>query len=758
MSASLNNAGLELMPEVARLDAAPASSTPAITSPPGREALQALLAFSSLHQQILRRRENGPQEMASPEEVNKVEQLVLDEVLQLVAERALAITGADGIAIALAEENAIVCRAAAGRIAPDAGARVDPSSGFSGECLVSGSVVRCDDAENDPRVDVAACQRLGVRSMLAVPLSVRQSILGFIEAFSTETHGFNDSDVRSLNLLAELILAAMRPEEEDRRAEIARQVVQQAALKTAARLLEEAEVQDRTVSAVESLPVESSTEPVAVEEAAEELQAPIVIEAAPAKESRPGLIVVFAVVLIAIAVGGGLWWKMRAGVHAAVSKSPLIAPAPKTPVDATQASVPVAASAVPVSAEQADTESEDGDIASETPEKPGTQPEVTGVRHWSSADTSTVVVDLQDQVQYEAHRLSGPERIYFDLHDTKLVANLVGKSIDVQDGLVQKIRVAQPVAGVTRVVLETQVASDFSVSLEANPYRLVVEVRKQGAKPHDRAKIDLFGPNNPLAAQPAVVAATLPPLATPNSVTATPALLTNLKPAASSGMVIALDAGHGGWDLGTVGRKGLLEKDLVLDIVNRLGKLVAARLGAQVVYTRTQDNYLSLEKRAEIANLAHANLFLSVHANYSDYPSARGVETYYTNTYSSVRARTQDAGDDEPALKTINWTNVDIRQKVRESHRFAADIQHALYGTLAAKNPDLPNRGVKEAQYVVLTGTSMPAVLAEVSFVSSPTDENNLQSTTYRQQIAEALYRGVAAYTADSGLKKIAKK
>src|SRR5579863_1295034 len=120
MSASLNNAGLELMPEVARLDAAPALSTPAITSPPGREALQALLAFSSLHQQILGRRKNGPQEMAAgPEEVNKVEQLVLDEVLQLVAERALAITGADGIAIALAEENAIVCRAAAGRIAPD---------------------------------------------------------------------------------------------------------------------------------------------------------------------------------------------------------------------------------------------------------------------------------------------------------------------------------------------------------------------------------------------------------------------------------------------------------------------------------------------------------------------------------------------------------------------------------------------------------------------------------------------------------------
>ncbi len=205
-----------------------------------------------------------------------------------------------------------------------------------------------------------------------------------------------------------------------------------------------------------------------------------------------------------------------------------------------------------------------------------------------------------------------------------------------------------------------------------------------------------------------------------------------------------LDAGHGGWDLGTVGRKGLLEKDLVLDIVERLGKLVEKRLAAAVIYTRTDDNYIALEKRAEVANVAKADLFLSVHANYSDFPSARGVETYYTNTYSSVRARTHDSGDADTS-PDIDWTNVDIREKVHESRRLAASIQRALYGTLSANNPGLANRGVKQAQYVVLTGTSMPAVLAEVSFVSSPTDENNLQSSTYRQRIAEALYRGLPA-------------
>jgi len=180
---------------------------------------------------------------------------------------------------------------------------------------------------------------------------------------------------------------------------------------------------------------------------------------------------------------------------------------------------------------------------------------------------------------------------------------------------------------------------------------------------------------------------------------------------------------------------------------------VEERIGAQVIYTRLDDSYLPLEKRAEVANLAHADLFLSVHANYSDLATARGVETYYTNTYSSVKAR---SGEGDASLKEINWTGVDIREKVTGSHRFAADVQQALYNGLAANNPDLRNRGVKEAQYVVLTGTQMPAVLAEVSFVSSPADEAKLQSSEYRQQIAEALYRGVARYRQDSKSTKVA--
>jgi N-acetylmuramoyl-L-alanine amidase/GAF domain-containing protein len=777
MSASLNNAGLELIK--GETAPTPATRTPSPTGLSGHEALQALLAFSSLHEQIrARRARDGAR--PSPADDWQLEHFLLDEVLQLVAERALAITGVDGVAIALAEGNAIVCRASAGSIAPDAGVRLDPNSGFSGECLASGRIVRCDDAETDSRVNLQACRRLGVRSMLAVPLSAKENVIGLVEAFSNEPYGFNDSDVRSLSLLAELILSAMKPEEEDRLSEISRRVVRNAAVESEPVLLIVPTPEDLGHSA--ELPKESAVETSATvaPEGSKSSDHPVdLAELEGTSRFRPGVAVVAAVVLLAVALGAGVWWVLGHRAHSVRAGAHLVAPSAPRPT-----AQPASAIAGPVASPTnaaVDAAADESDSSPQASEESGALPRVTDIRHWSSADSSTVVIDIQDQVQYEAHRLPNPERIYFDLHDTTLASALLNKIIAVNDGLLRRVRVAQPVAGVTRVVLETNSASDFSVSLEPNPYRLVVEVRKLGSKPSPRAKIDLFAPTNPAPVETATgpVPHDVPPPAQvavnskPGNSTPLAVNRTEKQPGASLPPVetaqahtpahppklrIVLDAGHGGWDLGGVGRKGLFEKDLVLDIVQRLGHLVESRLGAEVIYTRKDDSYLALEKRAEIANLAQANLFVSVHANYSDYPSARGVETYYTNTYSSVKARTEETDEAEAAgLKTIDWTNVDIREKVLESRRIAASVQRALYAMLSAKTPGLRDRGVKEAHYVVLTGTSMPAILAEVSFVSSPTDENNLQSATYRQQIAEALYSGIAHYEAANHNVKMAR-
>ncbi len=689
---------------------------------PGHEALQALLAFSSLHEQLRQRRAREKTGEPLDADVWQLEQFVLDEVLQLVAERALTLTGADGVAVAMAEGNAIVCRAAAGTIVPEPGARLDPKSGFSGACLRTGGIVRCDDSESDSRVDVEVCRRLGTRSIVAVPIASAHGTIGLLEAFSSEPHGFNDSDVRSLNLLAELILAAIKPEEENRLAEISQRLVAGEAMEAPSH----------------ATPKKESTAPAVVSGVSTDAahatpkSSPEIFQDYGKKQNSTGrLAVILLLIAVVLALGAGVWWMSR---HSAPPK--LQTPAPATPSSAAVEKQPEPPPPVPPNEDES---------PSSTDEKHSARTMVTGIWHVSSADSSTVIIDMQGEAQYEAHRLSSPERIYLDLRDTSLAPGLFGKTIEIADALLSRVRIAQPTKGVSRVVLETTGASDFSVSLQSKPYRLVVEIRKAGQ------------PQNPALGHLPKSTSAAPQ---PASIPAAPAKAENkldrqLRPRVPKFRLV-LDAGHGGWDLGTVGRKGLMEKDLVLDVVRRLGKLVEGRLGAQVIYTRQDDIYLPLEKRTEIANLAQADLFVSVHANYSDDSAARGAETYYTNTYSSVRARTAGVDTESVATENVTWTNVDIREKVQKSRRFAIAVQQALYHMLASQIPDIRNRGVKKASYVVLTGTSMPAILAEVSFVSSPADEAKLQSPGYRQKIAEGLFKGIAQYAATTRVVNVA--
>ncbi len=683
----------------------------------GHEALQALLAFSSLHDQIRQRR--SPRSEIGEQDIWELEDFVLDEVLHLVAQRALTITGADGTAIALAEGEAIICRAAVGTISPDPGARLSPNSGFSGACFGSGLIIRCDDSEIDTRVDAQACRRLGTRSMVAVPLIVHDNVIGLIEAFSSEAYAFNDSDVRSLSLLAELILAALKPEEEDRMAEISRRVI----AKSEAEAQPEAEVDAPSPARIEPQPRHPAEELFEAGPASPQFAEPLAELTTPfsspaeSRNSRTTVVIVMMLVLLAAIIGGFVWWRLH---QSPVKTHPAETASSVAPVAALGAAADLEPASAPVDATSG-------------------LSKVTGIRHWSSPESSTVVVDLEDQVVYEAHRLSEPDRIYFDLHDTALKPELSGRNIEVNDLFIGRIRVAQSAEGTTRVVIETKASSAFSVSLEQNPYRLVVEVHNPGAKPQPPTSTELFTPRMPKTA--ALPMASSRDRSMPN--------------AAATKLRIVIDAGHGGWDLGTVGRRGLLEKDLALDVVARLGRLVENGLGAEVIYTRQDDTYVSLERRAEIANLAQADLFISVHANYSSLTSARGVETYYTNTYSSVHARTAEANE-RPDLTNIDWTNVDLRQKVNDSRKFADDVQRSLFRTLVARTPDIRNRGVKKASYVVLTGTTMPAILTEISFVSSPSDESALKNAEYRQRIAEALYKGVRGYTKDLQHPKLA--
>jgi N-acetylmuramoyl-L-alanine amidase/putative methionine-R-sulfoxide reductase with GAF domain len=711
-----------------------------------REALQALLAFSTLHEQIRRKRAEEARRYAAGlgagDEAWEFEKFVLDDVLQLVAERALTISGADGIAIALAEGDEIICRASAGTMAPDRGVRLDAKAGFSGACFRTGRIVRCDDSETDPRVNVEACRRLGTRSMVAVPLLGQSSVVGLLEAFSTEPFGFDDGDVRSLNLLAELILAALKPEDEDR-------IVR--AAKVAAAELQSAELESlRQIPMSPPPPAQShAAEPelreIPLEFSKEDIAPELHIDGT--EHLRPALFVVAIVVLLGILLAGGLWWRSRGGAHNTVSaasrsSTTSITGQPGTLSSSISPSAPDASTA---------TTEQTGTASPATGGKASGVPLVTGIRVWSAGGTTTVAIDMQDAVQqdpvqYEKHRLSDPERVYYDLLDTSLAPGVNGKVIDVRDGLVSRIRVAQPVDNVTRVVLETKTGSSFSESREENPHRLVIEVRGPENKEQLQPKMDPLAPPAGPENRTTIVPSTPPTKEDLQLRTRAPKLR------------IVLDAGHGGWDLGTIGREGLLEKNLVLEVAQRLGDLLESRLGSEVVFTRKDDNYIALEQRAELANKAQADLFVSVHANYSNLLSARGVETYYSSFFSPPEARDIEYRENANAVGVTQakLTGVELKDKVNESRKLAASVQHALYGALAAQNKGIRDRGVKEASFVVLTGTQMPSILAEISFVSSPADEQRLQSAEYRQQIAEALYKGIERFATTSHRVKMA--
>jgi len=146
-----------------------------------------------------------------------------------------------------------------------------------------------------------------------------------------------------------------------------------------------------------------------------------------------------------------------------------------------------------------------------------------------------------------------------------------------------------------------------------------------------------------------------------------------------------------------------------------------------------------------------------VHANYSDLASARGVETYYSSFFSPPEAREAEFGDSNATPVThARLSSMQLKDKVEGSRKLAASVQRSLFGTLTAANPGIRNRGVREASYVVLTGTEMPSILSEISFVSSPEDETRLQNPAYRQQIADALYKGIAQYVSSSPRIKMA--
>jgi len=217
---------------------------------------------------------------------------------------------------------------------------------------------------------------------------------------------------------------------------------------------------------------------------------------------------------------------------------------------------------------------------------------------------------------------------------------------------------------------------------------------------------------------------------------------------------VVIDPGHGGRDSGAMA-SGLREKEITLDIARR----VAAALAAQefvVTLTREGDETRSLQERVEAANGARGDVFLSIHVNSIPTEERRGIETYCLGAAQDARierlAGAENSGSGY-SLADFRHLLAGVYEDVRhqESRRLAQSVQGRLHAALARDNPQLEDRGVKQAPFVVLVGTEMPSVLAEVACLSNKQDARLLREDSYRQEIADALAAGVRGYAAARG-------
>jgi N-acetylmuramoyl-L-alanine amidase len=413
----------------------------------------------------------------------------------------------------------------------------------------------------------------------------------------------------------------------------------------------------------------------------------------------------------------------------------------------------------------------------------------SSLRFWSGPTSTRVVVELERQVTIaQQDRLTGPDRMFVDLAGTRLHPNLTKQVFPVGDGLLETVNIAQNRPGVVRVVLYFKAARDHKVfflpAQGDTPPRLVIDVNNTPPPPKagetTMASTDPFpttGPIEPAPPSPTPVAVPLPTVVAAAAATATPTPvpraemktadlgatapttapprdipLTVYRQLGLNAHTIVIDAGHGGHDTGCIGRDGLQEKELVLSVALRLAKLIKSEIkGAEVILTRDKDEFIPLVDRTAIANTKGADLFLSIHANSARDRAASGLETYYLNFTEDSHSQEVAARENEMSQARLNDVGGLVQailkdSKVPESRVFAGYVQDAMVSGLQPHNQLAVDRKVRKAPFLVLVGSNMPAVLAEIAFVSNPTEEELLKTSAYRDKIAQGLLRGVKQY------------
>jgi N-acetylmuramoyl-L-alanine amidase len=227
---------------------------------------------------------------------------------------------------------------------------------------------------------------------------------------------------------------------------------------------------------------------------------------------------------------------------------------------------------------------------------------------------------------------------------------------------------------------------------------------------------------------------------------------------------IVIDAGHGGDDPGAIGKTGLREKDVTLDIAKELSSLLKSQ-GVEVVMTRSTDRFVPLASRVVIANNSHADLFLSIHANANRASFLNGFEVYYVSPSVDDSARAlSSAQNAEPDFESSCFASHSLNLKAilwdliyTNSRAESIELARAICRTIS-RNLDTRVLGIKGARFQVLKGARMPAILVEIGFLSNYKEEGMLKNANYRQKVAEAIVQGIEGYARESTSMEMVKQ
>lgn len=392
-----------------------------------------------------------------------------------------------------------------------------------------------------------------------------------------------------------------------------------------------------------------------------------------------------------------------------------------------------------------------------------------------------IVVSVNRKVKFASKSLQYPHRLLFDLRGTETVLPLRNATLLFnEDPTIIRIRLGHHPNDVTRVVLDLRddISSDCHWFTLYDPFRLVVDCIPEKTAPRPELRVfvepqlvrlpSLGTPTNPSPLTPAIAENDVLMLRALDPITVT---TPRTRPSTNSNGVfsvarqlglgvsrIVIDPGHGGRDPGAR-RDGLNEADLVLDVALRLKRRLANVLPQlEVILTRRDDVYLSLEDRTDLANRVEADLFLSIHANASANHDTRGVETYFLNLATDPEVEARVARENTAAEATMKHLErlierIATNTKIEESRDFAKAIQAAMVDRLRPIDPALPDLGVKQAPFIVLIGARMPSALSEIAFLTNERDASLVASEAYRDHLANALLEGIVRYQQSLGIQ-----